>query len=84
MMQFAPCHRMGDLFFATERELKHPETSDSYRTAVDLCNNTCTERKDCAEVGVKFADRHTVRAGLRLWIGSERALLPAIATGESP
>lgn len=77
-----PCYGLGELFFATINELKYPEHSTPHAAAVELCSE-CPVRQRCAQQGL-YHDRHTVRAGLRLWIREERALLRLVAEGEVP
>ena len=81
----APCRGLSQLFEATLKEIKEQKVLNptGYATAINVCR-TCPHRKQCAIDGVRWKDRHTVRAGKRLWINQERAELLAIAQGESP
>ncbi len=75
-----PCHRQFDLFFASDADLRYPDGSPPRPEAVTICR-TCPQRRACAQEAIRFEDRHTVRAGQRLWVRSERAIARAIAEG---
>jgi len=81
----ARCYGLLSLFAATEQECRDQVVLNpsGYEPAIELCK-TCTKRQDCAAEGVAQKDRHTVRAGKRLWINSERADLLAISQGDQP
>lgn len=78
-----PCTGLGELFFADLRELKYPERSMPHTSAV-LCCEGCPHRQPCAQRGIDTHDKHTVRAGQRLWIQAERDVLRDIAEGRHP
>ena len=77
-MTTPPCHGLLELFSATTAEIRRPAESDDYAEAKEVCRG-CPMRVECAEGGLRYGDRHTIRAGLRLWVTAERAKLPDVA-----
>jgi len=66
-----PCTGLGELFFASTRELKYPEDSSDHASAKELCR-TCPNRRPCIQQGMTTGDRHTVRGGYRFWLRDDR------------
>lgn len=74
-----------ELFFGSNADLRQPNPwdNDPHTEAKRICF-TCPVIQWCASHPYTEYDYHTVRAGQRLWIRSERSLLPTIASSSNP
>jgi hypothetical protein len=71
-----PCHGLTDLFVPSLKEIAEQDGSNHYDQAKAICATCPADTKRlCAARGLMHRDTMSVRAGLRLWLPEERALL---------
>jgi hypothetical protein len=79
-----PCYGMNEVFLpplytaAAHSEAHHARAKEVCDGRPEVKIKPCPFRKACAEQGLKYEDKHSIRCGLRLWVPEERAQLASI------
>lgn len=77
-----PCAGRGHLFFPNDTGSNGIDNQGdpAYLAAKSICAE-CRHRRQCAQEGFALRDKHSIRAGQRLWLDEEFTNLIHIAEG---